>query len=117
MGFITELKDKFDGDEEITLKVLCCNRGGNSLIFGDNFKDFDAVIPFTTDGVQWTYSIFSHESKEFDLSKVASFFRDKYGISGGGHKHAAGWVADHCIFDEPQYKKTKFKDYIVSKAE
>ena len=100
------------------LEVLCINKAGNSLLFGDYIKDVDAVIVFTFDGHLWNYSIFSHESKEFPVNKVAEMYKNRYGITGGGHQHAAGWATRKCIFDgDESIPKTKisFKEWLKRK--
>lgn len=60
---------------------------GNSDVFGDKYKQYDAVILFGFDGKagEWKYSIYAHDDSPVDVSKIAK----KYG--GGGHVHAAGF--------------------------
>lgn len=77
---------------ENPIKVLCANKAGNSSLFGKYINEFDAVISFIYDGTYWTYNMFSSE-KGADCSKYAKYFGKKYGITGGGHMHAAGWSA------------------------
>ena len=114
-GFYTTLTCACEDKE---LEVLCINKAGNSLLFGDYIKDVDAVIVFTFDGHLWNYSIFSHESKEFPVNKVAEMYKNRYGMTGGGHKHAAGWATRKCIFDgDESIPKTKisFKEWLKRK--
>ena len=112
-GFITEIV--CDG---MVLNVCCINKQGNSMLFGDYFKDFDAAIVYTYDGHLWNYSIFSEASKPFPVNKVAEMYKKKFGITGGGHQHAAGWATEKNIFDmNPKEtniteKRILFKDWL-----
>lgn len=72
-------------------KCFCMNRKGNSLMFGDKIKEYDAVIPFYYVDGKWKYSIFT-EKDNVDCEFVAR----SYG--GGGHPKAAGWVINELIF-------------------
>lgn len=72
-------------------KCFCMNRKGNSLMFGDKIKEYDAVIPFYYVDGKWKYSIFT-ENDNVDCEFVAR----SYG--GGGHPKAAGWVINELIF-------------------
>lgn len=106
--------------DDTTLDILAINRVGNSLIFGDYIKDVDAVVTYSFDGHLWNYSIFSHESKDYPVNKVAEMYKEKYGITGGGHKHAAGWATPVCIFDLPNdtsisKDKTPFREWVKEK--
>ena len=99
----------------IALKVMAANRRGNSMLFGEYFDKVDAVIVFTYNGDVWQYSIFSHASKPFPVEKVAEMYKEKYGITGGGHTHAAGWAAPVCIFngdDSVSTEKIPFKKWV-----
>lgn len=78
-------------DEE-SIVVLCANKQGNSSLFGKYFYEYDAVISFIFNGRYWVYNMYSSSDK-VDCSKYAQYFKDKYGITGGGHMHAAGWSA------------------------
>lgn len=73
-------------------KCFCLNRKGNSIMFGDKVKEYDAVIPFYFNGNRWTYSMFT-EKDNVDCESVAR----SYG--GGGHLKAAGWTSDKLIFE------------------
>lgn len=72
-------------------KCFCMNRKGNSLMFGNKIKQYDAVIPFYFNGSRWTYSIFT-EKDNVNCEAVAK----SYG--GGGHLKAAGWTSKKLIF-------------------
>ena len=74
-------------------RCFCMNRKGNSLMFGDKIKEYDAVIPFYYINGKWKYSIFT-EKDNVDCEEVAKYY------GGGGHKKAAGWVIDDLIFNE-----------------
>lgn len=74
-------------------KCFCLNRKGNSLMFGDKIKEYDAVIPFYYINGRWTYSMFTAKDG-VDCEAVAR----SYG--GGGHLRAAGWTSDELIFDK-----------------
>lgn len=89
---------KLEIPNERPITVLCANKMGNSSLFGDEFHKYDAVISFIFDGEYWTYKMFSASDKcnpsyTVDCSKYARYFGEKYGITGGGHVHAAGWSA------------------------
>lgn len=73
-------------------KCFCMNRKGNSIMFGDKIKLYDAVIPFYYINGKWKYSIFT-EKDDVNCIKVAK----SYG--GGGHLKAAGWVIPELIFN------------------
>ena len=73
-------------------KCFCLNRKGNSLMFGDKVKEYDAVIPFYYVDGKWKYSMFTAKDN-VDCEAVAK----SYG--GGGHLKAAGWVTDNLIFE------------------
>ena len=73
-------------------RCFCMNRKGNSLMFGDKIKEYDAVIPFYFNGSRWTYSMFT-DKDNVDCESVAKSF------GGGGHLKAAGWTSDKLLFD------------------
>lgn len=74
-------------------KVLCCNASGNSKLFGDLINEYDAVIPFTYDGTNWNYSMFSKEDSIIpSCGEICSDIGRLSGTTGGGHVHAAGFV-------------------------
>ena len=50
--------------------------------------DYDILIPFSFDGHQWHYSLYS---QTIDVSEIAK----KYG--GGGHKAASGFTWDNLL--------------------
>lgn len=106
--------------DETILDVLAINKSGNSLIFGDYIKDVDAVITYSFDGKLWNYSIFSYKTKEFPVNKVAEMYKERYGITGGGHQHAAGWATEKCIFgwdDSISNVMVPFKEWLKRKEE
>lgn len=78
------------------VKCLCLNGYGNSRIFGDRFDEYPMVCRFNYDGSinKWKYSLYSSEkySESADVSVIAK----SYG--GGGHRHAAAFMADEFIF-------------------
>lgn len=74
-------------------KCFCLNRKGNSLMFGDKIKEYDAVIPFYYINGKWKYSIFT-EKDNVNCEAIAKYY------GGGGHLKAAGWVLDDLIFTE-----------------
>ena len=91
--FSTTFTTKING-----FSVLCKNAMGNSFNFLDKQKDYDAVSLFYFDGAQnkWSYSIYS-SNPNFNCKDVAEYF------GGGGHKSAAGFSLDTCIYS--QYKE------------
>ena len=117
-GFVTVISAVPDSDgNKKDLTILAINRPGNSLIFGEYIRYVDAVVVYSFDGNLWNYSIFSHSSKDFPVNNVAAMFKDRYGITGGGHAHAAGWATKKCIFDDgadPSIisNKIRFKDWV-----
>lgn len=76
------------------IKVAVCNRSCNSLLFGDKYKEYPAVVTFSYDGENYKYSIYANQNVEhpFNCKEVA----EKYG--GGGHHGAAGFVSDELLF-------------------
>ena len=72
-------------------EVVVLNRPGNSTVFGDAYDVFGLVMPYTFNGSNWKYSIFS---KQKDVEAADYFdceeFTKQYG--GGGHKTAAGFT-------------------------
>lgn len=72
-------------------KIVACNVGSaSSLLFDSVEEDYDIMVPFCFDGIQWTVSLFT--KKDIDVSKIAL----KYG--GGGHKKAAGFQCKQLPF-------------------
>lgn len=111
-GSAFEVEIKLPESDELII-ALAVNSGGNSMLFGEWFEKFDAVIPFYFDGIHWNYSMFSRENGT-DCSKVATYFGKKFGITGGGHYHAAGWASNHMMLttDEEEIldvSRSKFK--------
>ena len=80
-------------------KVLCCNAKGNSLLFGDRIEDYDFVMVFEYNGNEdlYKYTMFSKKDGT-DVGSIAKFCGLKYGITGGGHYHAAGFSSIELIF-------------------
>jgi nanoRNase/pAp phosphatase (c-di-AMP/oligoRNAs hydrolase) len=65
---------------------------GNSLLFGDTIKDYDAVcIYYKLPDGRYRYSMYSADNK----ANVSSICQ-RYG--GGGHIHAAGFTSDTDFF-------------------
>lgn len=77
--------------------LLCYNGHGNSRTFLDNIEKYDAVVIFSFNGENFTYSMFSKKDG-FQCNIAALYFGKLYGITGGGHYHAAGWTADEITF-------------------
>ena len=63
--------------------------------FGEEYETHDMVCRFAYNGKGWTYSLYS-SNPEIDCSEIAK----QYG--GGGHRGAAGFKLDHCIFGVPK---------------
>ena len=84
----------------------------NSLLagsdqFGDEYDNHDMVCRFAYNGKGWSYSLYS-SNENVDCSEIAK----KYG--GGGHRGAAGFKLDYCIFGDNKPKKSlwqKIKDF------
>lgn len=68
--------------------------------FAEEYETRDMVCRFAYNGKGWTYSLYS-SNPEIDCSEIAK----QYG--GGGHRGAAGFKLDHCIFGVP--KRTFFQ--------
>ena len=68
--------------------------------FAEEYETHDMVCRFAYNGEGWTYSLYS-SNPEVDCSEIAK----QYG--GGGHRGAAGFKLDHCIFGVP--KRTFFQ--------
>ena len=88
-GFETTLR--VDGKN---YSVFAVNRGsGNSLLFGDIINKYDIVSVFSYVGPDccYRYSIYSREDG-VDVEQIAKYF------GGGGHKHAAGFKTEKCIY-------------------
>ena len=80
-------------------KILVINAGGNSTLFGEKFEEYDAVCTINTnDGVHWTHTMFSKANGGLPVNVLALFFGQYFGITGGGHEHAAGWTATGLCF-------------------
>lgn len=74
------------------------NIRGNSFVFGDLFDKYDFVMPFIHNSNHiWKYSIYS--SMNVDCEYLARMFGKAYKLGGGGHKNAAGFQSNECIFD------------------
>ena len=95
--------DRFIDGDKITgvIKILFLNSSGNSITFGDKINDYDAVSVFTFNGENFVYSLFSREDG-FQCNLLALYFNAFYGITGGGHDHAAGWTSPHVDFKKEQ---------------
>lgn len=75
-------------------KCLCVNScEGNSLLFGDEIDNYDAVVKFGFNGKlkKWIYSIYSSKN-DIDVSAIAKTY------GGGGHKGAAGFQTKDFFF-------------------
>lgn len=81
-----------------TFKLLVLNKMGNSQMFGDAYNVYDGVVTMIFNGEQFTYSIFSHERSELNCELVGTYFKKVFGITGGGHTHAAGFSALSPVF-------------------
>lgn len=94
-----ELHFKTDKDGYIVRDALifCYNGHGNSRTFLDNVDKYDAVVIFSFNGENFNYSMFSKKDG-FQCNIAALYFGKLYGITGGGHDHAAGWAANEVIF-------------------
>ena len=78
-------------------KILVINKKGNSPMVGDKYYESDAVVTMLFNGEMFTHSIFSHD-EGLDCEEVAVFFKDLFGITGGGHVHAAGFCTPTPVF-------------------
>lgn len=78
-------------------KILVINKKGNSQMFGDKYYEYDAVVTMFFNGQMFTHSIFSND-EGLNCEEVAVFFKDLFGITGGGHVHAAGFCTPTPVF-------------------
>ncbi|MFW5795427.1 MAG: DHHA1 domain-containing protein [Bacillota bacterium] len=85
---------KFHGYKTIALNM----QPGNSRVLKsiENINDYEiqlffALINDNKRGLMWKISCYT--AKDYvDVSEIAVYYKEKYGISGGGHKQAAGFV-------------------------
>lgn len=87
--------------------AFALNRKGNSLMFGNLVDKYDIVIPFYYNGLngQWNYSLFTNRDN-LDVEELAVKF------GGGGHRQAAGFQTDKCIFENCNYAVDTFTKII-----
>lgn len=79
-------------------KILVLNKVGNSLMFGDAYNKYDAVVTMFFNGEHFIYSIFSHTQSGLNCEMVGTYFKKVFGITGGGHTHAAGFSTLFPVF-------------------
>ena len=91
---------EFQTEDGKSYKVICLNAVGNSSVFGDKYDEYDAVCLFSYNGTHYEYSMFAKDSSPIDCSAFAKYFGEKYGITGGGHLHAAGWSTPENILEK-----------------
>lgn len=68
----------FEGHRAVFLNIATVG----SEAFGEDFDNYDIVIPFIWDGQQWTVSLYA---ETVDVGEIAK------GYGGGGHRGAAGF--------------------------
>lgn len=95
-----KMKLNYDDDGMLRAegKILCVEGIGNSEVFLDEFEKYDAVILFSFDGEQIKHSIYSKKSSTFPCNALALWGGNFFGISGGGHDHAAGFYTENLFF-------------------
>lgn len=95
-----EMKLPCDEDGNVVQegKILCANGIGNSEVFLDKFEEYDAVILFSFDGETIKHSIYSNKSSNFKCNVLGLWGGKFFGISGGGHDHAAGFYTEKLFF-------------------
>lgn len=91
---------EFQTEDGTSYKVICLDAVGNSSVFGDKYDEYDAVCLFSYNGTHYEYSMFAKDSSTIDCSVFAKYFGEKYGITGGGHLHAAGWSTTENILEK-----------------
>lgn len=79
--------------------VCCVNASGNSLLFGDAYENYDFVMTFGFNGDNWVYTMFSKDDGT-DVGQIAKACGEYYGITGGGHIHAAGFSSKEFLLSE-----------------
>ena len=66
-----------------------------SEAFGERIKEYDICLSYEYLGDNWIVGLYS---EKVDVGEIARRYGEKYGISGGGHKGAAGFVAPELPF-------------------
>ena len=74
-------------------KIIVLNRKGPSMMFGDQYNEYDIVCPFYFNGKNYRYSLYSG-NKDIDVSVIAKKF------GGGGHPGASGFSLDYNLFEK-----------------
>ena len=116
-SFVADLDIKMD-EMPFSTRILVVNSDGNSDVFGDHFENYAACCIFTFNGESFTYSLYSRKLMGLDCEMIASYFKNIFGITGGGHFHAAGWTSPVLVFrkdcvhkmEETMYSITNGKD-------
>lgn len=95
-----KMKLKYNEDNLLITegKILCVTGIGNSEVFLDKFEMYDAVILFSFDGELVRHDIYSKKSSTFPCNVMALWGGKFFGISGGGHDHAAGFYTKDLFF-------------------
>lgn len=93
-----DLQYNDDGVLNAEGKILCMNGFGNSEMFLNKFEEYDDCILFNFDGEYVEHSIYSKKSSSFPCHALAIWGGKFFGISGGGHEHAAGFYTDDLFF-------------------
>lgn len=83
---------------ERTWKGICLNHRGNSYVFGEDFRKYDFVCLYNHNGIDFSYSVFSKEDGGAYCGLLGVIMKAIYGITGGGHRHAAGWSSPDLVF-------------------
>ena len=66
-----------------------------SEAFGERIKEYDICLSYEYLGDNWIVGLYS---EKVDVGEIARRYGEKYGISGGGHRGAAGFVAPELPF-------------------
>lgn len=74
-------------------RAVCCNApSASSQLFDTVEGEYDIMIMYSHDGLEWHVSLRSKEGKDIDVGAIAK----KYG--GGGHKYASGFRCSELPF-------------------
>ena len=98
-SFVKEFHVIDEKGNEGRFSVICVNGHGNSDLFGELYTQYDAVCSFHYNGMNYMYNLYANDDSPIKCSTIGKYYKLKYGITGGGHEHAAGWAAPINIFD------------------
>lgn len=81
----------------VEYRCFALNKRGNSTMFGNKINDYDIVVPFQFNGVQYVYSLYTAKDN-VNCEVLAKKLGSINGLGGGGHTKAAGFQTYNQIF-------------------